>query len=68
MIYLVGVSSKPLREYHARQPDERPNLLISYPAIIERAFEDIKNTGLILDYKVVANGGKFSKGYIEVEK
>ena len=39
-----------------------------YPAIIKRGFEDIKNAGLIRDYKVVANGGKFSKGYIEVEK
>jgi len=39
-----------------------------YPAIIERGFEDIKNSGLIHDYKVVDNGGKFSKGYIEVEK
>ena len=39
-----------------------------YPAIIERGFEDIKNAGLIRDYKVFVNGGKFSKGYIEVEK
>jgi hypothetical protein len=39
-----------------------------YPAFIERAFEDIKNAGLIRDYNVVVNGGKFSKGYIEVEK
>ncbi len=39
-----------------------------YPAIIKQALEDIKNAGLIQDYKVVVNGGKFSKGYIEVEK
>ena len=39
-----------------------------YPAVIEKAFEDIKNVGLIQDYKVVVNGGKFSKGYIEVVK
>lgn len=39
-----------------------------YPAIIERGFEDIKNAGLIRDYNVFVNGGKFSKGYIEVEK
>ena len=39
-----------------------------YPAVIEKAFEDIKNAGLIHDYKVVANGGKFSKGVIEVVK
>jgi hypothetical protein len=39
-----------------------------YPAVIETAFENIKNAGLIEDYKVVVNGGKFSKGYIEVVK
>jgi hypothetical protein len=39
-----------------------------YPGVIERAFEDIKNAGLINDYKVNANGGKFSKGVIEVVK
>ena len=39
-----------------------------YPDVIERAFEDIKNAGLICDYKVNANGGKFSKGVIEVVK
>jgi hypothetical protein len=39
-----------------------------YPAVVEKAFGDIKNAGLIQDYKVVANGGKFSKGYIEIEK
>ena len=39
-----------------------------YPAVIEKAFEDIKNVGLIHDYKFVVNGGKFSKGVIEVVK
>ncbi len=39
-----------------------------YPAIIRQAFEDIKNAGLINDYKIIVNGGKFSKGYIEVDK
>jgi hypothetical protein len=39
-----------------------------YPAVVEKAFGDIKNAGLIQDYKVVVNGGKFSKGYIEVKK
>jgi len=39
-----------------------------YPAVVEKAFNDIKNAGLIRDYKVVVNGGKFSKGYIEIEK
>ena len=39
-----------------------------YPAVVEKAFGDIKNAGLIRDYKVIVNGGKFSKGYIEVEK
>jgi mRNA-degrading endonuclease HigB of HigAB toxin-antitoxin module len=39
-----------------------------YPAVVEKAFGDIKNAGLISDYKVVVNGGKFSKGYIEVKK
>jgi hypothetical protein len=39
-----------------------------YPAIIERGFEDIKNAGLFQDYKIFVNGGKFSKGHIEVEK
>ena len=39
-----------------------------YPAVIEKAFEDIKNAGLICDYRVVVNGGKFSKGVIEVVK
>jgi len=39
-----------------------------YPAIIKQAFEDIKNAGLIDDYKIIVNGGKFSKGYIEVVK
>jgi hypothetical protein len=39
-----------------------------YPAVVEKAFGDIKNAGLIRDYKVVVNGGKFSKGYIEIEK
>jgi hypothetical protein len=39
-----------------------------YPAIVEKAFGDIKSAGLIRDYKVVVSGGKFSKGYIEIEK
>ena len=39
-----------------------------YPAIIKQAFEDIKNAGLINDYKIIVNGGKFSKGVIEVVK
>ncbi len=40
----------------------------SYPKVITKAFEDIKNVGLIHNYRFVANGGKFSKGYIEVVK
>ena len=40
----------------------------SYPRVIKKAFEKIKNAGLIHDYKFVVNGGKFSKGYIEVDK
>jgi hypothetical protein len=40
----------------------------SYPKVIAKAFEEIKNAGLIHDYRFVANGGKFSKGYIEVVK
>jgi hypothetical protein len=39
-----------------------------YPEVIKSAFEDIKNAGLIADYKFNINSGKFSKGYIEVEK
>ena len=39
-----------------------------YPAFIENAFEWIKNAGLIHDYKFIVNGGKFSKGYVEVVK
>ncbi len=39
-----------------------------YPDVIARAFEDIKNAGLINDYKINANGAKFSKGVIEVVK
>jgi len=39
-----------------------------YPVLIESAFKDIKNAGLIDDYKFIVNGGKFSKGYIEVIK
>jgi hypothetical protein len=39
-----------------------------YPAIIKQAFGEIKNAGLIHDYRFVVNGGKFSKGYIEVKK
>ena len=38
-----------------------------YPAIINQAFENIKNVGLIDDFKIIVNGGKFSKGYIEVK-
>jgi hypothetical protein len=40
----------------------------NYPKVIKTAFEDIKNAGLICDYKINANGGKFSKGVIEVVK
>ena len=40
----------------------------SYPQVIKKAFEEIKNAGLIYDYRFVVNGGKFSKGYIEVIK
>jgi hypothetical protein len=39
-----------------------------YPQIMDNAFEDIKTAGLIHDYKVNLNGGKFSKGYVEVVK
>jgi hypothetical protein len=39
-----------------------------YPEVIKSAFEDIKAAGLIADYKFNINSGKFSKGYIEVEK
>ena len=39
-----------------------------YPEVIKKAFEDIKKAGLIADYKFNINSGKFSKGYIEVEK
>jgi hypothetical protein len=41
---------------------------ISYPQVIKKAFEDIKNAGLIDDYKFNGIRGKFSKGYIEVVK
>jgi len=40
----------------------------SYPKVIKMAFEDIKNAGLIHDYKFNGIEGKFSKGYIEVVK
>jgi hypothetical protein len=40
----------------------------SYPKVITSAFEDIKKAGLIHGYRFVVNGGKFSKGYIEVIK
>lgn len=40
----------------------------NYPKVIEKAFEDIKNSGLIADYRFKNNGGKFSKGYVEVDK
>ncbi len=39
-----------------------------YPLIIERAFEEIKNEGMIAGYNIVANGGKFSKGHVEIKK
>jgi hypothetical protein len=39
-----------------------------YPQLIDNAFEDIKNAGLIESYKYIINGGKFSKGHIEVVK
>ena len=39
-----------------------------YPEIVKQAFKEIKNEGLIEDYKFVGSGGKFSKGYIEVIK
>jgi len=39
-----------------------------YPEVIKKAFEDIKKAGLIADYRLKINSGKFSKGYIEVEK
>jgi len=39
-----------------------------YPEAIKGAFEDIKRAGLIADYRLRENGGKFSKGLIEVEK
>jgi len=38
-----------------------------YPEIVNQAFKDIKNEGLIEDYKFVVNGGKFSKGYVEIK-
>jgi len=38
-----------------------------YPELINNAFEDIKNAGLIHDYKVNLNGSKFSKGYVEIK-
>ena len=38
-----------------------------YPEIIRSAFEDIKASGLIADFKFNNNKGKFSKGYIRVE-
>jgi len=40
----------------------------SYPKVIVKAFEDIENAGLIYNYKFNRNGGKFSKGFIEVVK
>jgi hypothetical protein len=39
-----------------------------YPSVIKNAFEEIKNVGLIEDYKIIVNGGKFSKGYVEIKK
>lgn len=38
-----------------------------YPEIVKQAFNEIKIEGLIEDYKFVVNGGKFSKGYIEIK-
>jgi len=39
-----------------------------YPEVIQKAFEDIKNAGLIYEYKFQNNDKRFSKGYIEVVK
>ena len=38
-----------------------------YPKIIKQAFAEMKKEGLIEDYKFVVNGGKFSKGYVEIK-
>jgi len=39
-----------------------------YPKLVEKAFGDIKSAGLISDFKLIENSGKFSKGYIKVVK
>jgi len=39
-----------------------------YPKLVEKAFEDIKSAGLIADFSLIENSGKFSKGYIKVIK
>jgi len=39
-----------------------------YPKLVEKAFEDIKSAGLIADFSLIENSGKFSKGYIKVVK
>ena len=62
MIYLVGVSSRALRTYHARHPSERPNLLISYARLS-------KDTGkLLFDYRhlngsLILDSGTYSLNY-----
>ena len=56
------IEIKDLVKYFALMKNSR------YPKIINNAFEDIKNAGLIHNYKVNLNGGKFSKGYVEVVK
>jgi hypothetical protein len=48
MIYLVGVSTKALLTYHAIQPLERPNLLLSYARLSRDCGDFIfKHRGLI---------------------
>jgi hypothetical protein len=39
-----------------------------YPRLLRKAFEDIRNVGLIHDFRFKSNGRKFSKGCIEVVK
>jgi hypothetical protein len=38
-----------------------------YPKIIEQAFVEMKNEGLIEDYEFVLNGRRFSKGYVGIK-
>jgi hypothetical protein len=38
-----------------------------YPEIIKQAFGEMKKEGLIEDFNFVVNGGKFSKGYVEIK-